>query len=184
MDFSEEKEEKGYVVVDLARGQAQVEFCPLPVRVFRTLEVDVTLEEKPQDILLAAFLSAFIEDAVVRLIYKLHAEQIDLIDNTALGDALAKAHTYTIQPVLVSQLARPRLPELGVGGGIEPIVALQTYLANREDLIDIADDMLRATESLLAQDPEPYLEAVVSAPGKNLTEDSPPESDSQQLRLL
>ncbi|MDJ0704866.1 MAG: exonuclease subunit SbcD [Leptolyngbyaceae cyanobacterium MO_188.B28] len=184
VDFSEEKEEKGYVLVDLARGQAQVEFCPLPVRVFRTLEVDVTQESEPQNILLGAIQSADIEDAVVRLIYKLHAEQIDLIDNTALGDALAIAHTYTIQPLLVSQLARPRLPELGVGGGIEPIVALQTYLANREDLMDIADDMLKATESLLAQESDPYFETVVSASGKNLPEDPPPENDTQQLRLL
>ena len=184
VDFSEEKEEKGYVLVELERGQAKVEFCPLPVRVFRTIEADITETADPQDVLLAAIKSAKIEDAVVRLIYKLHSDQIDLIDNAALGDALASAHTYTIQPVLVSQLARPRLPELGVGGGLEPIVALQTYLANREDLEDIADAMLKATESLLTQEPETYLEETISASGKSLIEDSTPESDTRQLRLL
>ena len=137
VDFSEEKEEKGYVLVELERGQAKVEFCPLPVRVFRTSEADITETADPQDVLLAAIKSAKIEDAVVRLIYKLHSDQIDLIDNAALGDALASAHTYTIQPVLVSQLARPRLPELGVGGGLEhPVLAGHRGEARQRPRID------------------------------------------------
>ncbi|MBD0346995.1 MAG: exonuclease subunit SbcD, partial [Coleofasciculus sp. Co-bin14] len=37
VDFSEEKEDKGYVLVELERGSAQWEFYPLPVRTFRTI---------------------------------------------------------------------------------------------------------------------------------------------------
>jgi DNA repair protein SbcD/Mre11 len=150
VDFSEEKEDKGYVMLELEPGNARWEFCALPVRSFCTIEVDLSKAEDPQTALIKAIGKKKIEEAVVRLIYKLRPEQLDLIDTPAVHEALQIAHTYTIQPELVSQLARPRLPELGVGGGIDPIDALQTYLNSRDDLKDLASDMLEAAQELLA----------------------------------
>ncbi|HCF27588.1 MAG TPA: exonuclease sbcCD subunit D, partial [Cyanobacteria bacterium UBA11049] len=40
--------------------------------------------------------------------YKLRSDQIDMIDSATIHQALSSAHNYTIQPELVSQLARPR----------------------------------------------------------------------------
>ena len=79
---------------------------------------------------------------------------MDLIDTNLLHDALSAAHTYTIQPELVSQLARPRIPELSASNSINPMEALKTYLNNREDLKDIAASMLEAAHKLLADDGE------------------------------
>jgi exonuclease SbcD len=158
VDFSEEKEDKGYVMVELERGSVNWEFCPLPVRTFRTLEIDVSKAEDPQGVLIKAITKHDLQDAVVRLIYKLRSEQIDLIDNAALHSALSSAHTYTIQAELVSQLARPRIPELSASSSIDPMEALKTYLHNREDLKDIAGSMLEAAQQLLADDAEIWLE--------------------------
>ena len=150
VDFSEEKEEKGFILLELAKGKAEWEFCPLPVRAFRTIEVDVSEEEEPEKAILAAIQKKNIDGAVVRLIYKIRSEQLDLVNDTSLNAALAQAHTYTIRPQLISQLARPRLPELGVGESLDPLKALKTYLENREDLRDIAPDMLVAAEKLIS----------------------------------
>jgi len=158
VDFSEEKEDKGYVLVNLERGRAQWEFCPLPVRTFRTIEVDVSEAADPQAALLKAIKKKDIKEAVVRLIYKLRSEQLDLIDNTAIHQSLSDAHSYTIRPELVSQLARPRLPELGVGSSMNPMDALKTYLENREDLKDITTEMMEAAHRLLAGDDNRWLE--------------------------
>ena len=158
VDFSEEKEDKGYVLIELERGRAQWEFCPLPVRTFRTIEVDVSEAADPQAALLKAIKKKDIKDAVVRLIYKLRSEQLDLIDNTAIHQSLSDAHSYTIRPELVSQLARPRLPELGVGSSMNPMDALKTYLENREDLKDITTEMMEAAHRLLAGDDNSWLE--------------------------
>ena len=149
VDFSEEKEDKGYVIVNVAKGKVQWEFNPLPVRNFLTIEIDVSEAEEPETEIVDAIASKDITDAVVRLIYKLRSEQLELISNTALDAALKPAHSYTIRPELVSQLARPRLPELGLGNSLEPIEALEAYLNNREDLRDIAPDMLEAAQELL-----------------------------------
>ncbi|MDJ0743304.1 MAG: exonuclease subunit SbcD [Xenococcaceae cyanobacterium MO_167.B27] len=149
VDFSEEKEDKGYVMIALVKGEVQWEFCPLPVRTFCTIEVDVSEAEEPQQKILDAIASKDIRDAVVRLIYKLRSEQLELITTTALDEALKLAHSYTIRPELVSQLARPRLPELGLGDTLDPIDALEAYLNNREDLKEIAPDMLEAARKLI-----------------------------------
>ncbi|HEY9650037.1 MAG TPA: exonuclease subunit SbcD [Coleofasciculaceae cyanobacterium] len=157
VDFSEEKEDKGYVLVELERGRVQWEFCPLPVRPFRTIEVDVSEADDPQSALLKAIGKKDINGVVVRLIYKLRSEQLDLIDNGALHQAMSEAYSYTIRPELVSQLARPRLPELGVGSSIDPLEALKTYLDNREDLRDITKDMMEAAQYLLAGNQNSWL---------------------------
>ena len=154
VDFSEEKEDKGYVIVELEKGKAEWEFCPLAVRSFCTIEVDVSKQETPQAAILKAIAKYNIEDAVVRLVYKIRSEQLDLIDTPQLHQTLNKAHNYTIQPELISQLARPRIPELSACNSIDPMDALQTYLNNRQDLQDIATSMLEAAHGLLANEKE------------------------------
>lgn len=152
VDFSEEKEDKGYVMIDLEKGKADWEFCPLPVRIFRTIEIDLSKQDDPQKALLKGITKYDIQDNVVRLIYKLRSEQLDLIDNSSLHQALSIAHTYTIQAELVSQLAKPRIPELTASSSIDPMSALQTYLNNREDLKEIMPSMLEAAQNLLTDD--------------------------------
>jgi len=152
VDFSEEKEDKGYVMIDLEKGKADWEFCPLPVRTFRTIEIDLSKQDDPQKALLKGIAKYDIQDNVVRLIYKLKSEQLDLIDNSSLHQTLSAAHTYTIQAELVSQLAKPRIPELTASSSIDPMEALKTYLNNREDLKDIMPSMLEAAQTLLTDD--------------------------------
>lgn len=166
IDFSEEKEEKGYVLIRLEKGNAQWEFCPLPARRFCTIEVDVSKQEDPQAAVIKAIEKKNIKDTVVRLIYKLRSEQLDGIDTAAIHRALTDAHTYTIQPELISQLARPRIPELGCSASIDPLEALKTYLDNRDDLKDISSDMMEAAQILLAGDEEENEMPLVGADGQ------------------
>src|ERR671933_591915 len=187
VDISEEKEDKGYVLVDLERGSTKWEFCPLPVRPFRTIEVDVSEAAEPQSSLIKAVGKKNIKDAVVRLIYKLRSDQLDFIDNAAIHQALSDAHSYTIRPELVSQLARPRLPELGVGSSMNPMDALSTYLDNREDLKDISAEMMEAAQQLLAGEGNNWLDRAESATGQLSEERSSTllgDKTNTQLRLL
>ncbi|MBF2013855.1 MAG: exonuclease SbcCD subunit D [Rivularia sp. T60_A2020_040] len=176
VDFSEEKEDKGYVMVEVESGSAKWEFCPLSVRAFRTIEVDVSKTENPLTAISKAVAKNNIEDAVVRLVYKLRSEQLDLIDNTSLQEILNPAHTYTIHPELVSQLARPRLPELSASSSIDPMDALKTYLNNREDLQDIANLMLEAAHNLLSPQEEELFDSADNEVSMI--------SENTQLRLL
>ncbi|MEL7069060.1 MAG: exonuclease subunit SbcD [Cyanobacteria bacterium J06581_3] len=189
VDFSEEKEDKGYVLLEVEKGKAVAEFCKLPVRVFQTLEVDLTAEEKPQEALLGTIAKANITDKVIRLIYKLRPNQADALDATLISEALSTAHSYTIQPQLVTQLSRPRLPELGVDSSLAPMSALQAYLENREDLKTLTPDILEAAQGLLNQDPHddekmvaPDVEDLIFDELEDVT--TPVKEDTRQLRLL
>ena len=149
VDFGEEKEDKGYIMLEVQPGKTDWEFCTLPARPFLTIDLDVSDKEDPLQAVLDAIAEREIEDKVVRLIYKLQSQQLDAIDTGAIDRALRSSHSHSIRPELVSQLARPRLPELGVGNTLNPIEALTTYLDNREDLQDIRRDLLEAAETLL-----------------------------------
>ncbi|MEC4815796.1 MAG: exonuclease SbcCD subunit D [Scytonema sp. PMC 1069.18] len=179
VDFSEEKEEKGYVMVEIEPESTEWEFCPLPARVFKTIEVDVSKAEDPQPAIMKAIAKHDILDAVVRLIYKIRSEQLDFIHNAELHNALSAAHTHTIQPELLSQLARPRVPELTASSSIDPIEALQTYLNNRDDLKDIAAAMLEAANNLLANEEVSLVTDEEESENLSLV-----EGKQTQLRLL
>ncbi len=162
VDFSEEKEDKGYVLIEVAKGEVKWKFCPLPVRTFCSIEVDVSEAENPQKELLKALKKHDIQEAVIRLVYKIRSEQLELINTNQLDEALKTAHSYSIRAELISQLTRPRLPELGVGNQLDPMEALKAYIDNKTDLRDIVDDMLEAAQLLLNQQPEIWLEEETS----------------------
>lgn len=184
VDFSEEAEEKGFVLVRLERGRAELEFCPLPVRSFHTIRVNLCEASNPQDMLLKAIARAPIQDAVVRLMYQLYPHQIDDLDRAAIYTALEPAHTYTIHPELVSQLTQPRLPNLGSDRTLAPVDVLETYLASRSDLSDLKEDMLSAAIALL-NDEDPLWSDGGEEAGIELGEDVPAdEPETSQLRLL
>jgi DNA repair protein SbcD/Mre11 len=151
VDFGEAKEDKGYIFLEIESGKVEWEFCTLPARPFITIEIDVSQAEDPLEAVLEAIAKQDITEKVVRLIYKLRSEQLDLLNTSALDRALQSAHSHSIRPELISQLARPRLPELGVGNTLNPLEALTTYLNNREDLKDIQKELLEAAEGLLNQ---------------------------------
>ncbi|BAW95499.1 putative exonuclease [[Synechococcus] sp. NIES-970] len=150
VDFSEEKEDKGYVLIKLSKGQTDWKFFPLPVREFLTIKIDVSESEQPEADILAEIQQFPVVDRVVRLIYKIRPEQSDQINLRTLRKSLNSAHQVFLQAELVSQLSRPRLPELGLGESLDPMNALDTYLANREDLQAIAPAMREAAEQFLA----------------------------------
>jgi DNA repair protein SbcD/Mre11 len=161
VDFSEEKEDKGYVMIQIQPAmplsdrafQVNWEFCPLPVRPFMTIKVNASKEEDPQAKIVKAIKKGSIEDAVVRLIYQVESQQTELIQATEFHELLAVAHSYTIQAELVSQLMQPRLPELGETAH-SPIDALTTYLEHRTDLAHLSAAMMLAAHELMTEQAE------------------------------
>ncbi|MFW6367736.1 MAG: DNA double-strand break repair protein Mre11, partial [Halothece sp.] len=98
----------------------------------------------------------------------LRSDQLDQINNRALQKALSFAHSYSINPELVSQLARPRVPELGEQVTLDPITALKTYISNREDLQDLSEEMIDAANKLLNKESDQETESLKSKEQLNL----------------
>lgn len=190
VDFSEEAEDKGYVLVHLSRGSTTAEFCPLSVRPFKTIQVDITESETPQDTLLQAIASSEIRDAVVRCLYRLRADQVDQIDSTSLAESLSAAHTYTVQAQVAPVAPCYRLPELDAESALDPLAALAIYLDSRPDVVELREAMLTTAALLMEEtndfnhagdnfDNEDFLADLALYP-----DDDPTLDAAQQLRLL
>lgn len=179
VDFSEEKETKGFILAEIQSEGTTVDFCPLPARLFKTIKVDLTKADSPQRYLEKKLAQANIADVVVRLAYQITPSQMEHLDQGRLHELLSQAHSYSIHPELVSQRSRSRLPELAATNSQDPIDTLQTYLANRDDLSELKDDMLTAAQAILSED-----ESTPKADAVELDGYPASDADDQQLRLL
>jgi exonuclease SbcD len=90
IDFGEEKEDKGFVVVQLEKGDAKFQFIPLQVRSFLTIEVGANGED-PTAQVLEAIAAHGIEDKVVRLIIHTTADKEPLLKDAEIFKALRDA---------------------------------------------------------------------------------------------
>lgn len=155
VDFGEEKEEKGCVLVEVTPGGASYEFLPLPTRTFHTIRLDLSADppQQVQSKLLAAIAKAPVAGSILRLIYRIRPDQLECIDERALHNALAPAFSYTIAPEVVSP-SRIRLPGWDPSR-LEPLTALEQYLADRSDLAPLHNDLLAAARQLLEEYADP-----------------------------
>jgi DNA repair protein SbcD/Mre11 len=149
VDFGEEKEDKGFMLVEIGGGPARYEFVKLPARSFRTLQLDLAQSADPQAALLKAIGSIVLDSCVVRLRYSIHTHQAEQINLEELQRALAPAFSYQIQPQLISKLAQPRVPGLGENSTLNPVEALKQYLQTQESSEELQKDLITAAQRLL-----------------------------------
>ncbi len=152
IDFGEEKDEKGFWVVDLIRGdRPKMERVAIDVRPFRTVRVDLCDTEDCTAGLVEAVKRAVCEGAVVRLAYTLQAERAAAIDETAVREALADAFDVVWRPELIQGAARTRHPELAEALAGSPLSALEKYLTLRPELAGREEALLTRARALLAE---------------------------------
>lgn len=135
VDFSEEKDNKGFCLVTIdpqkAPGQrATWTFCPVLARPFITINCEISKTEvNPTKAVLQEIGKKELEDAVVRLHIKLTKDQVSKLDDGLIHDALTNAHV--IAPI-TREIIQERRPRLGVGAkGLAPEVALEWFLQNQ-----------------------------------------------------
>lgn len=152
VDFSEEHEDKGFVTIELTRGNAEWKFHPVPARPFLTIEIDVSESDAPELDIITTILDYNTIDKVVRVIYKVTGEQLGLINTSNIVAALDPAHKYFIHPEIVKHLSdRPRVPELDGIVSLDTIGALELYCQSQKRLKDIAGQLLEAAQDLLRE---------------------------------
>ena len=162
VDFSEEKEDKGFCVVDLdpksRPGSGRlVDFRFQPVHARPFVTVDVTI--RPGDDPTARVLDAIarpsrggrIAGAVVRVRIDVPEDLDRLIRDAEVRDALAAAHFIAAVNHNVLRPTRTRLaPE--ASRGLTPSQALRLYLQTRDTPPDRAALLERHAEALLAEE--------------------------------
>jgi DNA repair protein SbcD/Mre11 len=132
IDFGEEREDKGCVLVELAKGDTRWRFHKLAARPFVTIAVDVRDVPDPQARVEAAIAKRDVKDAVVRLKIEARAEQSSLLRSDELRARLDEAGVFFVAAVAVEveRSGRTRLSQNGgdVLEGLTPRKALELYL--------------------------------------------------------
>jgi exonuclease SbcD len=150
IDFGEEREDKGFVHLELERGKVSHQFHSINPRPFVTVDLDLTGEDEPMEKLMKKLSQAAVPGCVLRLRYKLNQEQLNLIDEDLLRQQAAHALSIRFQPEIVPSQKRARLPQLTESSVASPMVALETYLD--EVAPDRKERLLERARSLTSND--------------------------------
>ncbi|MBI4338670.1 MAG: hypothetical protein HY680_01810, partial [Chloroflexi bacterium] len=157
VDFSEEKEEKGFCLVELdpARppGQrlASFQFVPVHARPFVTVDAEVHPGDDPTDRVLAAIARKDVAGAIARVRIRVPEELERGLDEAALRAALSDAHYVSGIHRDVLRATRTRIaPE--ASRGLTPREALRLYLQTRDTPPDRAEILLRHADTLLQEE--------------------------------
>lgn len=151
MDFGERREDKGFALVELFKGDTVVRHIAIPTRPFIEVSVDATdAGEAVTEQILAAIASQDIKNAVVKLAYKIKSEQSAHVRKTEIRAALTPAF------MIVSfheEIARDRdaIRSKLMTEALDPLQALATYCDSSGNLRSRKDELLAAATPLLRQ---------------------------------
>jgi exonuclease SbcD len=151
IDFGEEREDKGFVVAEVKRGNTTWEFRKLDARPFVTVRVTADGDD-PTAQILDAIERRRIQGAVVRVLIRTTPDRDLLIRENEIRRALQDAFYVS---TIVHDVIRPERIRLGDQAdiaGLTPIEALERYLQAKETPPDRTALLKQYAELLLASE--------------------------------
>jgi exonuclease SbcD len=149
MDFSEEHEEKGFVIGEIykegSRWKCRFQFVPTPARKFRTIEMRGG--EEGFDALFKALQVEEPKGAIVRVRCRV-MDMEEGIDEKRIREALSSAFSVRIERIFEATERDTR--QRGITRELDPIVALRKYIEAKPELRGISEDMIRYAELLMS----------------------------------
>lgn len=149
IDFTEEKEKKGFIIGELFKGkerwECRFEFRETPARRFLTIEA----AERDGDIsetILNEIKKENIRDAVIRVRYKVSKPE-DEIDEKKIREALSQAYSVKIEKTFGRQnkiVGKTEFPKT-----MDTLEALDKYIQSKPELKNITEDMKKYAKELL-----------------------------------
>ena len=151
IDFGERKEDKGFALVELLKGDTEVRHVTIPTRPFVEIEVDATgAGEAPTEKIISAIAKHDLKNAVVKLSYKIHSEQQPHLRDTEVRGALASAFmVVAVHKDIVRDTDAVRSKSLTEA--LDPLQALAHYCVGRDSLKDRADELVAAATPLVRE---------------------------------
>jgi DNA repair protein SbcD/Mre11 len=136
VDFGEEKDDKGFVIIELDPGLPlgqrvlKIDFRKVQARRFVTVNVSPRAEDPTEEVL-AAIHAAGVDDAIVRVQISLRLAQDALLRDIDVRAALTSAHYVAAIARDVEQTPRRRLSVDREPEQLTPLDALRLYLEQK-----------------------------------------------------
>ncbi len=129
IDFGEEKEEKGIILVDISPSKTSYKFIPTSARQFLTITIDLKNDDQNStQTILSEITKHEITEKIVRLVINIPAELDENIEMDKIKKALSSAHLVAGISRNVEKINREKVD---LGHDVEtltPIAALKKYL--------------------------------------------------------
>ncbi|MDI6821328.1 MAG: exonuclease SbcCD subunit D [Actinomycetota bacterium] len=163
IDFGEEKEDKGFCVIDLPRfhrgrskngatpacRQTRYKFEKTPAREFLSLDIQC-LTTNPTLEVLRLIAEHNVKDTVIRVMIKVPPHLRHLVQRDEILKSLSSAHYIAYVDVeSLGENVRTRNPNLTESAG--PLVALEEYILSREELKERRDELLKFAGELIGE---------------------------------
>ena len=159
VDFGEERDDKGFCVIDLDPAQPvgsrlrNFEFVKSSARRFVTIDVSLKADDDdPTASVLKQIAAQPIDDAIVRVRLTMPAELEAHLNETEIRAALSHAHHIASISKHVQDRPRTRLGDADTRG-ISPKEALHLYFETRSVPKDRAELLLRHAEAIIDEQP-------------------------------
>lgn len=149
IDFGERDETKGFVIVDLEKGNSRYQFIPLDSgRALLDIRVDADCDE-PTERIVSELKRQPLRNNIVKLTYSISHTRLPLVREREIRDALDAAFlTVSISRKVERDSAlRSRLLTESIG----PREALELYIDSNEKLLPRRDNLLASAEPLFAE---------------------------------
>ena len=157
VDFGEERDDKGFCVVEIDKSQPQgsrlksFEFVKNSARKFVTIDIKLTAgDEDPTATVIKAIESRDLNDAIVRLRITLPAELEARLLESRIRDALRSAHYVASISKDVADRIRTRIQDSNARG-LSPKDALRLYFDTRNVPGDRAKVLMQYAEDLISE---------------------------------
>ena len=149
IDFGEEREDKGFVWAQIEKGHTTFTFVPVPARRFVTLRLDARNGD-PLQLLEAELAAHDIDDAIVRVVVTIPAEQTAPLDERRMREQLRSA--YLVAGIIRDEVRGPaRTRDSGLTETLAPLQAVERYLQSRPEYADRQQALLERTQLLLQE---------------------------------
>ncbi len=149
IDFGEEKEAKGFCWVELERDKSTWKFIEVEARPFKTIRADVRKEAEPTEFVIETIGRKVIDDAIVRVLIDVKAEQLPQLRDRDIKAALKAAYSFSITQK-VEHEARARLGQFSAES-LTPQELVEKYFIDKkfdeeriEKLTELAADIFKA----------------------------------------
>ena len=146
INFGEEKEDKGFCLVNIEKGNTSYEFIPVPARRFITIDSVIPQGEDPTNALLHEIESHDLSDAIVRIFYTMPAEGADSLDFNKINSALEEAFLVATIAEKTKPIERTRRAEVSEDLGM--LEALDKYIQSNPELVPLADKLKTRAQKL------------------------------------
>lgn len=149
IDFGEEKEDKGFVVVDLEKGSAEYEFHKVDARRFLTVEVDIRTDD-PMPEILSSLDKQDLAGAIVRVLIRTTPEREGRIQYNEIRRHLVSRDVAHVAAITKQVDRRHRMVFSGrLAEEMTPLQALDLYLKNKQVPAERSSVLMRYASTIV-----------------------------------